>query len=175
MTDKFTFFWTDADVFSNWFPAHIEIEDEVEGLLTFENSEQLFMFLKAQCFKDEETSRKILQTPNPRDVKALGRQVKGFDEAVWERESGVAMYAANYFKFTQNPAMLKQLLLTIKTTLVEASPYDRIWGIGMKENDPRAVDPTKWEGLNKLGFILSDLAKDIIMERPLQCVESMIP
>ena len=101
----------------------------------FNSAEQYMMFQKAILFNDYETAEKILDTGNVRTQKELGRQVKGFDNGLWAVNCRRIVYEANKYKFAQNRQLLDELLATRGTTLVEASPYDTIWGIGMTKDD----------------------------------------
>ncbi len=154
--EKFTYFWNGP--FSQWYPAKFTINN----VWTFDCAEQWMMFGKATLFRDDSIAQKILDSKNPRDQKALGRQVKNFDPVIWDRDKRVTVYRGNYAKFTQNPDLLKALLDTRGTTLVEASPYDRIWGIGLTKDDPRALKRGTWLGQNLLGQILTQVRNDII-------------
>ena len=118
------------------------------------------MFQKAILFNDYETAEKILDTGNVRTQKELGRQVKGFDNGLWAVNCRRIVYEANKYKFAQNRQLLDELLATRGTTLVEASPYDTIWGIGMTKDDEGATDRSKWKGKNWLGHILTLLRDD---------------
>lgn len=115
------------------------------------------MYKKAMLFGDREIACEILEATHPREHKELGRKVRGFNEQVWNENRLQIMVDGCKAKFSQNPEMLVQLIETGNRQLVEASPYDRIWGIGMKDNDPRATDPTQWQGLNLLGVALMDV------------------
>ncbi len=117
---------------------------------------------KAMLFGDTAIAAQILAAEHPRDHKALGRKVAGFDPAVWERERERIVYAGNRAKFTQDQALLDTLIATKGTTLVEASPFDKIWGIGLAADDPRAQDPAQWRGLNLLGIVLTKLRDDLL-------------
>lgn len=158
MTDKerFTFFWQKDSPFSQWYPSPFEVDGH-----TFGCAEQYMMYRKANLFGDEATAQRILATPDPRAQKALGRQVQGFSEAVWVREREAIVRTGNRAKFTQNPPLRAALLATAGTTLVESSPYDRIWGIGLSADHPAATDPAKWRGLNLLGKILTELRDEL--------------
>ena len=153
----FTFFFTEASPFSQWFRCTFTV-----GANTFNCAEQYMMHGKALLFGDAETAVKILAADHPRQHKALGRKVKPFDDAVWKRERVQIVRTGNHAKFTQNPALLEQLLATAGTTLVEASPYDKIWGIGLAATDPRAQDPAQWRGQNLLGKILTELRDELL-------------
>lgn len=116
---------------------------------------------KARLFSDSETEALILKARTPKEQKALGRQVKGFVEDVWNKHDLEIVERGNLAKFTQNPHLLEMLLAGEGTTFVEASPYDRIWGIGLAENDPRAKDRSQWKGQNKLGIVLTRLCQKL--------------
>ncbi len=159
MQEKFTFFWSNSSPFSNWH----RIEFEIEGK-RFNSSEQYMMYMKAILFEDTEAAEKILQATNPGKQKALGRQVQNFIPEIWEKHCKTIVYDANHAKFTQNENILKSLLKTKGTTLVEASPVDFIWGIGLAEDDPRAKDRKQWRGKNWLGEVLTELRENLITE-----------
>ncbi len=112
---------------------------------------------QALLFGDVEVAAQILAAVHPRDHKALGRKVRGFDDATWRSERERIVRDGNRAKFTQNAELRAKLVATRGTLLVEASPYDRIWGIGLAATDPRAKDPAKWRGQNLLGKILTAL------------------
>jgi hypothetical protein len=109
---------------------------------------------KAVLFGDEETRAEVLRAPNPGAAKALGRKVRGFDEAAWARQRFSTVVRANEAKFAQNPELGRYLRQTGDRILVEASPVDRIWGIGLAADDEKVSDPNSWRGLNLLGFAL---------------------
>lgn len=109
---------------------------------------------KAALFRDSEVREKILQAPNPSAVKALGRKIRNFDEAAWVANRFPIVVRGNTAKFEQNPNLGEFLRNTGASVLVEASPVDRIWGIGLAQNDEKANNPNLWEGLNLLGFAL---------------------
>ena len=157
---EFTFFFTEANPFSQWYRCTFTV-----GENTFNCAEQYMMHGKALLFADRETAAKILAADHPRQHKALGRKVKPFDDATWKRERAAIVRAGNHAKFTQNAELLDQLLATKGTTLVEASPYDKIWGIGLAATDPRAQDPAQWKGQNLLGKILTELRDQLLAER----------
>lgn len=145
--EKFTFFWSGP--FSNWHPSPFEIDG-----VWYNCSEQYMMAEKARLFNDTETLSKIMSAPDPREQKQYGRQVKGFDQHTWEKVARGVVYKGCLAKFSQNQVLKKILLETGDTTLVEASPYDKIWGIGLAKDDPRAKDRATWRGTNWLGKVL---------------------
>jgi ribA/ribD-fused uncharacterized protein len=155
--DGFTFFWRPDSPFSQWHPARFTVDGN-----GFVCAEQFMMHGKATLFGDADIATKILAASEPRAHKALGRKVRGFDDATWKREREAIVYAGSKAKFTQNPALLELLLATAPTRLVEASPMDRIWGIGMAASNPDATTPAKWRGQNLLGAILTRLRDDLI-------------
>lgn len=117
-------------------------------------AEQYMMAEKARLFGDEAVLADILRTCDPRRMKALGRKVRGFEQAVWEARCREIVVAGNLAKFGQDPGLREYLLATGERVLVEASPLDRIWGIGLGKSNPEAQEPLKWRGKNLLGFAL---------------------
>jgi len=152
----FTFFFTAASPFSQWHPCTFVVDGR-----TFNCAEQFMMHGKAQLFGDAEIAAKMLETADPKQHKALGRKVKSFDDARWRDARIAIVKAGNRAKFTQNAELLAQLMATRGTTLVEASPYDKIWGIGLAATDPRAQDRATWRGQNLLGQILTELRDEL--------------
>jgi ribA/ribD-fused uncharacterized protein len=149
LTSGFLFFWGRQDVYSNWYPSRFVIAG-----VEYVNVEQYLMAAKARIFKDFETEAKILKTSDPRSLKALGREVKGFIEDVWVSVREKVMFDGCLAKFSQNEPLKATILDTGELRIVEASPSDRIWGIGLAAEDPRALDPAQWRGLNLLGEAL---------------------
>lgn len=118
---------------------------------------------KARLFGDQDMLAKIMASDNPQTIKKLGRQVKGFDETAWEQHRFALVLQGNVCKFSQNPALKQFLLSTGNRILVEASPYDCIWGVGLSAEDPRIQDPRQWRGQNLLGFALTEV-RDILRQ-----------
>jgi ribA/ribD-fused uncharacterized protein len=112
------------------------------------------MVRKAELFGDQETLAAILSSSSPSEAKSLGRTVRGFDEEHWIAHRFETAVRGNFAKFGQNAELEDWLLVTGNAVLVEASPVDRIWGIGLAADDKRAREPHKWRGLNLLGFAL---------------------
>lgn len=155
--EKFTFFWRTASPFSQWHPTRFTVNGT-----NYSSAEQYMMHQKALLFGDQAIADKIMKANSPSVQKKLGRQVAGFDQAVWEEHCQRIVYEGNYAKFTQDEQLLKALLDTKGTTLVEASPDDRIWGVGLAEEDPRIRDRRTWRGSNWLGEILTRLREELI-------------
>ena len=116
--------------------------------------EQYMMAEKARIMVDEDTRMKILQAENPKDIKALGRLVKNFDPKKWDENKVSVVTYGNYHKFCKNEELKAFLRSTENKVLVEASPYDTIWGIGLSADAPEAKRPELWKGTNLLGFAL---------------------
>ena len=142
--NKFTFFW--GGPFSQWCPSPFEIDGK-----KFDDAEMYMMYCKAMLFNDTESAEMILTAQHPSESKAIGRRVKNFIKDVWELYCRKFVYDGNYAKFTQNPDLLKELMATGDSEIVEASPEDKIWGIGLHETDPRAKNKETWQGTNWLG------------------------
>jgi ribA/ribD-fused uncharacterized protein len=155
---RFTFFWREGSPFSQWHPSRFEVAGA-----RYTCAEQYMMAGKARLFGDAEVEAQILKAKTPKQHKALGRKVRGFDAALWERERERIVYEGNHAKFTQDAGLLEALLATAGTELVEASPLDRIWGVGLGAEDPRIQDPATWRGLNLLGKVLTRLREDLLV------------
>ncbi len=136
---------------SQWWPARFEVDG-----VAYPSAEHWMMAGKARLFGDAEAARRVLGARTPAEAKALGRQVRGFDERVWAAGRWELVVAGNTAKFGQDPALRDYLLGTGERVLVEASPQDRLWGIGLAAGDERATDPARWPGLNLLGFALME-------------------
>jgi hypothetical protein len=145
--DGFVFFWSGWP--SQWHPSPFTVEGTAYGC-----AEQFMMAEKARLFGDEKTLRKILAAESPREHKALGREVSPFDDARWTGACREVVYRGNLAKFTQNADLRELLLATGSRTLAEASPTDRVWGIGLEASARRATDRSAWRGKNWLGEAL---------------------
>lgn len=155
-TATMVLFWQPPGVFGQWTPSVFVVDGVRYGC-----TEQFMMAEKARLFGDEATRATILAAADPRDHKALGRQVAGFAQDVWERERLPIVVRGNRAKFTQNPDMRAALLATGDKLLVEASPLDRIWGVGLRADDPRIHDRARWRGLNLLGEALMQVRAEL--------------
>jgi ribA/ribD-fused uncharacterized protein len=137
--------------FSQWFEAPFTLEG-----VTYPTAEHWMMAEKARLFGDRETLDRILAAGNPAAAKKHGREVRGFDEQRWNAARWEIVVRGNHAKFGQHPGLREYLLNTGDRVLVEASPVDRIWGIGLAADDPGAENPELWRGLNLLGFALME-------------------
>lgn len=148
--------------FSNFYKAPMTVILHDGRTHKFECNEQYFMYRKALTFEDYEALEKILVSGlKPKDYKDLGRQVKNYDEVKWWYERYQAMLDGLRYKYTQNKVLNDYLLSTSDLVLVEASPYDRIWGTGVGKNNPNWEDPNAWQGTNYLGFALMELRDEL--------------
>ena len=120
--------------------------------------------LPKESFEDEEVANAIMRTNSPKEQKALGRKVRGFDKDKWEEVCKEYVYEANYAKFTQNPHMLEELKTYGDREIVESSPEDSIWGIGMHETHPDILDKSKWQGKNWLGQAIMRVRDELLTE-----------
>jgi ribA/ribD-fused uncharacterized protein len=157
-THRFHFFWQNGSPFSQWHPSQYELNG-----VTYSCAEQGMMHGKALLFEDYGTAKMILNTNKPKTMKELGRKVRFFDEKVWKKNRERIVYQNSVAKFTQNPHLLEALLDNTDegSLLVEASPYDSIWGIGLNEAAARNTPPKSWKGLNLLGKILTQVRDEI--------------
>ncbi len=145
---KYTFFWNGP--FSNWYHSKFQVLG-----MEFTSGEQAMMWIKAKYFKDDETANQIMQTSHPSTQKQLGRQVANYNDEEWSRVRADMVENALLAKFEQNEDLKKVLLDTGDTIIVEASPVDRIWGIGFSEAD--ALDHIDEWGENLLGKVLMNV------------------
>lgn len=157
---KYIFFWGHTNktnevvgkfCFSQWF----ELPFTVDGVVYW-STEHWMMAHKALLFEDYKTHSKIIKATSPAEAKKLGREVMGFDEQIWLANRYEIVINGNIHKFNQNPQFAEYLVNTSDRVLVEASPADKIWGIGMAQNDEGVNNPYYWGGLNLLGFALME-------------------
>lgn len=146
-SQQYTYFW--GGPLSQWQKSKFKYND-----IEFNCCEQFMMYYKAIRFNDSITATSILKSTDPKIIKCLGRQVIGFNDAVWNSIKENIVYNGNLAKFSQNSHLLKHLKATTGI-IVEASPYDKIWGIGLSETDARCTPSSKWPGKNLLGLILT--------------------
>ncbi len=165
---KYLFFWghrpspngeVTSSCFSQWWHADFKVHDQ-----KYPTAEHWMMAEKARLFGDEIIEKRIHQAGSPGEAKKLGRLVKGFDQTIWETKRSEIVIEGNLHKFDQNPALKDFLLGTKKRILVEASPVDAIWGIGLPGDHQFAKVPPKWRGLNLLGFALMEVRERLVLE-----------
>lgn len=152
VTPELVLFWKPPNPFGQWTDSPFEIDGH-----SWLCAEQYMMAEKARLFGDTTIHRKILESTSPRQHKKLGQQVSGFNEEQWAAERCDIVFRGNVAKFSQNEDLKSLLLETGDRQLVEASPLDRIWGIGFAADHPDAYAPDRWKGLNLLGKILEDV------------------
>ncbi|MFF4247876.1 NADAR family protein [Streptomyces sp. NPDC001822] len=140
-----------ASCLSQWWPSPFTVEG-----VSYASAEHWMMAGKARLFGDAEAERQALAASSPAAAKKVGRLVRDFDGEVWDQERFALVVAGSVHKFGQDHALRAYLLGTGECVLVEASPLDRIWGIGLAKDDPRVSDPASWQGLNLLGFALME-------------------
>lgn len=140
-----------ASCLSQWWPSPFVV-DGVE----YATAEHWMMAGKARLFGDAEAERRVLAAAHPAAAKKAGRLVRGFDEETWERERFRIVVEGSVHKFAADDGLRDFLLNTGDRVLVEASPVDRVWGIGLAADDEAATDPERWQGLNLLGFALME-------------------
>jgi ribA/ribD-fused uncharacterized protein len=156
MAEAFTFFWRSDSPFSQWHPSQFTV-----GGITYSCAEQYMMHQKALLFRDAKTAALVLATDDPAKQKKLGRRVSPFRGGVWERECRRIVKDGNMAKFSQNPELKAALFATAGTTLVEASPLDQIWGVGLAASDPAIQNRATWRGENRLGEALTQVREEL--------------
>ncbi|MEH6564495.1 MAG: NADAR family protein [Halopseudomonas sp.] len=157
---KYVFFWghkksasgVSKSCFSQWY----EVRFECNGI-QFMTAEHYMMYRKALLFGDSDAAQRVLNASNPGEAKAIGREVKGFDQEKWEACRFEIVVSGNLAKFSYHPELKEFLLNTGSRVLVEASPVDRIWGIGLEKGDSACENPNLWKGSNLLGFALMEV------------------
>lgn len=158
---KYLFFWghkknrngkIDSACFSQWYQVNFEVDGHV-----YPTTEHYMMAEKARLFNDNEALNQILNASSPGEAKSIGRQVRGFNQETWDKHRLDIVVKGNFHKFNQNKSLKEFLLNTKNRILVEASPVDSIWGIGLDKEHEFASVPVKWKGLNLLGFALMEV------------------
>lgn len=153
-TEKYVLFW--SGIYSNWYYSPFVINNEKYNCV-----EQYMMEQKARLCGDDEMANHIMRMTNPTEMKKAGRKVRNFNYKLWNQHKFNVVFAGCHAKFTQNPNLLEELLATGDKILVEASPYDKIWGIGLAEDNPHAEDKNKWKGQNLLGEVLTKVKNEL--------------
>ena len=155
ITDEYVFFY--KDWLSNYQKTNFNVEWK-GTTYTFSSTEKGFMYIKAITFGDSVTASKIMKTDDPNQCRKLGRQVKGYKDNIWENVRYDIFYKLNWAKYTQDKELQKKLLdpQFDGKTFVEASPIDKIWGIGYSEDNPNIELAKDYWGKNYLGRIIED-------------------
>lgn len=162
---EYIFFWghrprkdgrIDKSCFSQWYDSPFEVAGT-----HYPTAEHFMMAEKARLFADSQALGHILGARGPHEAKQLGRKVRGFNDAIWCQERYRIVVEANRAKFLQHPDLAHFLVSTGNRVLVEASPHDTIWGIGLAADDSRAGNPNLWKGLNLLGFALMEVRSEL--------------
>ena len=156
----FIFFWghsckeniINKSCLSQWYKSDFIIDD-----VKYCCMEQYMMAEKAKLFNDSETLNLIMDETDQKTIKYLGRIVKNFNSNIWDENKYNIVLKGNFAKFSQNNNLKDFLLSTNDSIIVEASPYDKVWGIGMKQDDKNILDVSKWKGKNLLGFALMEV------------------
>jgi ribA/ribD-fused uncharacterized protein len=162
--NKFIFFWghqptkngsISKTCFSQWWLSSFTV-DKIE----YKTAEHWMMARKAELFDNEMVS-KILEAKSPAEAKKLGHEIKNYDDKVWLENRYEIVKQGNFHKFSQNNELKEFLLNTNSRILVEASPVDSIWGIGLSAEDELVQNPLNWKGLNLLGFALMEVRDEL--------------
>ncbi len=140
-----------ASCLSQWWPSPFVVDG-----VGYATAEHWMMAAKARLFGDAEAERRALAAASPAQAKKEGRLVRGFDEETWQRERFGIVVEGSVHKFASDAGLRAFLLGTGTRVLVEASPMDRVWGIGLAADDEAAMDPQRWRGPNLLGFALME-------------------
>ena len=158
---KYLFFWghsprKDGSIgkscFSQWWVAPFTVDGTF-----YKTAEHWMMAEKARLFNDNDNLKEILKSNSPMEAKKWGRKVEGFSQEQWNKHKYEIVKQGNLHKFSQNPDLKEFLLNTKRRVLVEASPRDRIWGIGMGQSNANSENPSLWRGENLLGFALMEV------------------
>ncbi|GAL85727.1 hypothetical protein Slin_1821 [Sporocytophaga myxococcoides] len=158
---KFLFFWghqksKNGDLTPTCFSQWWSVSFKVDGVI-YKTAEHWMMGQKALLFRDTEAYEKILIAGSPKEAKAIGRQVLNYQEDIWADKRFGIVVAGNLHKFSQHADLKDYLLSTKDKIIVEASPVDKIWGIGLSADSDKADNPLRWNGLNLLGFALMEV------------------
>lgn len=157
----YLFFWghtqkqagiIDKSCFSQWFPSPFYVDD-----VCYKTAEHWMMVKKALLFNDNNSAAQIIVADKPSSAKAIGRTVTNFNAALWNEQAFNIVVEGNKHKFSQNAALKDFLFGTGNQIIVEASPADAVWGIGLAQDAADAGNPLKWPGNNLLGFALMEV------------------
>ncbi|WP_420385903.1 NADAR family protein [Roseivirga sp.] len=166
---KYLFFWghnsNGIDKVGHWCLSQWYESPFIVDGITYKTTEHWMMSQKALLFNDIQQHEKIIASKKPGEVKDLGRQVRGFDEDVWAEKRYEIVRVGNVNKFSQNPELQEYLINTKNRILVEASPVDQIWGVGLSKESPKINNVYSWRGSNLLGFALMEV-RDFLRDSP---------
>lgn len=162
---KYLYFWghtapngiINTSCFSQWYPSDFSADNVI-----YPTAEHYMMAQKALLFGDKDIFHQIIKSNHPKQAKDLGRQVTGFNEKIWNENRFDIVVQGNLAKFGQNSELKDFLLNTGNRILVEASPVDKIWGVGLAKDDERIDNPLNWQGLNLLGFALMTVRDELL-------------
>lgn len=163
---EFIFFWghrknkkgtITKSCFSQWYLSDFYVDN-----ILYNCAEKYMMAEKARLFKDYEILEEILKAKDQPEIKALGRKIRNFNDELWNKEKYNIVKKGNLAKFSQSEELKEFLISTESKIIVEASPYDCVWGIGLLETDEEANNPNKWRGENLLGFALMEVRDELI-------------
>lgn len=163
---KYIFFWShrpkrmgiiDQSCFSQWWKSSFTVEN-----IKYQSAEHWMMAEKAKLFNDEKMFKKIINASSPAFAKKLGSQIEKFDEKTWDKHKFDIVIKGNFYKFSQNKSLKEYLINTGQRVLAEASPIDKIWGIGLSKDNKNIENPLLWEGKNLLGFAIMKAREQII-------------
>lgn len=161
ITNKHVLFW--GGVLSNFYECENPLKIEIDGkTIQVPTSEHAFMIFKAAHFEDWAAVDKISKAKTPKEAKSIGRSVKNYDDLEWDGVRKDYMKKALVAKKEASPIFSESLHKWPGKSFVEASPYDKIWGIGLEELDPDADDESKWRGQNLLGQCLNELRDGLL-------------
>jgi len=168
ITVDYFFFWghtpkipggIEKSCLSQWYPSPFVVDN-----IVYYTAEHWMMARKAELFGDNDALSKILSTTKPGTAKALGRKVENFDATLWSTQSYHFVVTGNIHKFSQHESLKSFLVKTGNKIIVEASPRDNIWGIGLSQTSEKAMDPFTWRGTNRLGFALMEVRDEILKQ-----------
>lgn len=160
-------FWGSESPFSEWYksapftakPLYGDKEIEME----FKTVQQWITYNKASCFGDQITSKKVMLSDSPRKAHDMGLRVSGFNTLKWKAVREEISIMGNYYKFKQNSNIRGKFMK--HDCFVFANPSDRVWGTGLKSNDPRIMDQDQWLGTNILGQCLKEAQQRLRTEQ----------
>ena len=139
---------------SQWYPSKFEYKG-----VTYTSAEQWMMAMKALCMKDYLSYTKIMNSTDPKYMKQVGRNMKNYDDKKWSEQRYDVVVFGNFLKFNQNIELREWLINTKDQLIVEASPIDKIWGIGLSVKD--AYAGKKWQGDNLLGKAIMEVREKL--------------